>query len=421
LKIAILTKECPPYVYGGAGVHVDYLIRELSRADGGSHEIEVYCFGDQQKVARNSSIIGLQPRVTLPVRDERHRNLMDTLLHDVAMVGKVGQAEIIHCHTWYTHLAGCLLKQMLRAPLVLTTHSLEPHRPWKEEQLGTGYHASTWLEKTAYQNADGVIAVSKSMKQDVKRLYGVPGEKVEVIHNGIDDHEYLPKSDPRAIARYGIDPARPYVLMVSRITRQKGILHFLEAIRYLKSGVQAVLCVSSPDTEQYLREVSQKIEEVRANAANPVIWVSETVPREDLISVYSHASVFVCPSIYEPFGLINLEAMACGTPVVASAVGGIPEAVEDGKTGRLVRFRPKSESDPEPADPAGFARDLAGAIDGLLSDPKRMEIMSRDARLRIEERFSWKAIARKTLDFYERLIRTYAIHKEHEGARKNSS
>jgi len=319
------------------------------------------------------------------------------------MVGALDQADLLHCHTWYTHLAGCLLKQILQVPMVLTTHSLEPHRPWKKEQLGAAYHASSWIEKTAYQNADAVIAVSRSMAKDVRRLYGVPGEKIEVIPNGIDTTQYRPRHDPGVLAQYGIDPLTPYVLMVGRITRQKGILHFLESVKDLAPGIQCVMCASVPDTDQFMGEVIQKFEEVRRETAKPLVWVRETLPVEQLIVLYSHAAVFVCPSVYEPFGIINLEAMACGTAVVASAVGGIPEVVTDGETGLLIPLEPTGPHDPEPKEPKLFARQLASAVNDLLAAPRRVQAMGRTARKRVEERFSWAVIAQRTLDLYKRL------------------
>jgi glycogen synthase len=301
-------------------------------------------------------------------------------------------------------LAGCLLKQILETPMVLTTHSLEPQRPWKREQLGAGYNASCWLEKTAYQNADGVIAVSEAMKKDVHAAYGVSLDKIEVIHNGIDVTQYRPTANPQILEKYGILASRPFILLVARLTRQKGILHFLECANHLHTDAQFVLCASVPDTPQFLQEVSEKVDQVGKQSGHPVIWVRETVPREDLIALYSHASVFVCPSIYEPFGLINLEAMACGTPVVASAVGGIPEVVIDGETGVLVPFEPVSNSRTEPRNAPGFAEDLAQATGGLLRAPETLETMGRKARQRVEECFSWRVVARQTLDYYRKIL-----------------
>jgi starch synthase len=282
----------------------------------------------------------------------------------------------------------------------LTTHSLEPHRPWKFEQLGSAYYASSWMEKTAYENADGVIAVSESMKEDVRNLYRVPDDRIRVIHNGIDGNEYRPQVIPGTLERLGIDSRKPFVLFVGRITRQKGIFHLLNAIPHLKSNVQIVLCAGAADTQDLESEMSRRVEQVRAHSGKEIVWIPHVVPKPDIFSIYSAAALFVCPSIYEPFGIINLEAMACGTPVVASAVGGIPEIVVHEQTGMLVPFAPVGTGNPEPADPDKFARDLASAIDYVVSSPENLESMGRKARKRVEDRFSWESIARRTLDFY---------------------
>ena len=402
MDIAILTKEYPPYNYGGAGVHVEYLSRELEKLNEG--KIRILCFGDQREASGRRQVIGVEPGADLSTYRDRLRGLIDTLVTDIAMIAILEGADILHCHTWYTHLAGCLLKQMLKAPLVLTTHSLEVHRPWKREQLGSGYDASSWLERTAYREADGVIAVSGAMRDDLQRLYGVPMERIAVIHNGIDENQYRRVSNPDVLKHYGIDPGRPFVLMVSRLTRQKGIIHFLEAAKHFEPGLQVVMCASVPDTPDYLEEIAASVSLVRNHTANKIIWISETVPREALIALYSHAALFVCPSVYEPFGIINLEAMACGTAVVASAVGGIPEVIEQGITGRLVPFEPLSQDNPEPKDPQRFAKDLARQVNELLASPDELKSMGAASRKRVETHFTWKAVARKTLDFYKKLL-----------------
>jgi glycogen synthase len=404
MRIAIFTNEYPPHVYGGAGVHVEYLTHELARLDGGRHTVKVLCFGDQAVRQGNLTVQGVGP-VSFPVAgDPRHQKFLDALGRNLAMDGLLGEADVVHCHTWYTHLAGCLAKQLAGARLVLTTHSLEPHRPWKAEQLGTAYQASTWVERTAYQNADGVVAVSESMREDVRGLYGVPDERIRVIPNGIDPEQYRPTPDLRVLLRYGIEPNTPYLLFVGRITRQKGILHLVNALPFLQPGVQVVLCAGAPDTEEIGREMAERVERARAATANPILWVRQMVPREDIIALYSQAAVFVCPSVYEPFGIINLEAMACGTPVVASAVGGIREVVVPGETGLLVSFEAKGDGDFEPKDPARFARELAETIDILLHDPERRAWMGERARERVERFFSWASVARRTVAFYQELI-----------------
>jgi glycogen synthase len=292
-------------------------------------------------------------------------------------------------------------------PLVLTTHSLEPHRPWKVEQLGTAYYASSWIERTAYQNADGVVAVSESMRHDVQSLYGVRPDRIRVIHNGIDLEEYRPRPDPSVLARHGIDPAVPFVLFVGRITRQKGIIHLVNAIKYFRPGVQVVLCAGAPDTPEIAKEMADSVTLARQRTPNPVIWIPEMLPRSEVISLYTHAAIFVCPSVYEPFGIINLEAMACETPVVASAIGGIPEVVEHGETGLLVTPEAIGPTEVEPRNPEQFARDLAAGVNALLDDDALRLEMARNARARVERLFSWTAIARRTLEFYEHLATRY--------------
>ncbi len=404
MHIVILTREYPPHTYGGAGVHVEYLTRELATLDNKEHAIKVLCFGDQKAQTENLTVEGIDPRFQPPFQDPRHREFMNFMVRNVVIAGSIADAEIIHCHTWYTHLAGCLLKQLTGARLVLTTHSLEPHRPWKAEQLGAAYHASSWIEKTAYQNADGIIAVSESMKQDVHNLYGVPLEKIRVIHNGIDLNQYRPTPNPDLLASYHINPDKPFILFVGRITRQKGIIHLVNAIKYIRPRIQIVLCAGAPDTEEIGREMTEKVERARAASLNEIIWIPQIVPKADLISLYTHAAIFVCPSVYEPFGIINLEAMACETPVVAAAAGGIPDVVIHEETGVLVPFEPVSSNHYEPRDPEQFSRDLASAISRLLDSPQTIQAMGVKSRKRAEKYFSWTSIARETLAFYQTLI-----------------
>lgn len=404
MRITQLTNEYPPHVYGGAGVHIEYLARELARAEGGAHPVQVLAFGHQDETHGNLRVRGVAPDLSLPTRDPRHARLLDALLRDLAMVGQVDAPDIVHCHTWYAHLAGALARPLTGAKLVLTTHSLEPHRPWKVEQLGRAYDVTTWIERTAYGNADGVVAVSKAMKADVEALYGVDPARVRVIHNGIDPDEYRPTRNPERLRALGVDPDVPTVLFVGRITRQKGILHLVRAIPHLRPGTQVVLCAGAPDTPEIGAEMAALVEEARRETAGSVVWIAEMLPKADAIALYSHADVFVCPSVYEPFGIINLEAMACETPVVASAVGGIPEIVVPGETGTLVSFRPEGGGSVEPADPAAFSRALAAAVNELLDAPERRAAMGAAARARVLARFSWRAIAAETLDFYRALL-----------------
>ena len=413
MTIGVLTNEYPPHVYGGAGVHVEYLTRELAALDEGEHTVRVLCFGDQEDRQGNLQLQGVRPPVELPFRDPRHSKLFATLLQNLVMAGTLADVDIVHCHTWYTHFAGCLLKQLQNVPLVLTTHSLEPHRPWKVEQLGTGYDVSSWVERVAFQSADGVIAVSESMKRDVHDEYAVSPDKIRVIHNGIDLREFRPTPAPSGLRALRINPDVPYVLFVGRITRQKGIVHLVNAIRHFHAGVQVVLCAGAPDTTDIAREMAESVDRARAQSSHPIIWVREMLPKEKLITLYTHAAIFVCPSVYEPFGIINLEAMACETPVVASAVGGIPEVVDHGVTGLLVAPEVLGPTEVEPRHPEQFSKDLANAVNTLLDDPDLRATMARRARTRVEQQFSWTSIARQTLQFYEQII---GRHRQRNGS-----
>ena len=404
MRIALFTNEYPPNVYGGAGVHVDYLSRELARAEDGAHQVDVLCFGDQQDSVSNLNVRGIPAPTPTPAQDPRHSRLLDAFARNLAMVGAAESPDIVHCHTWYSHLAGCIARPLTGAKLVLTTHSLEPHRPWKVEQLGTAYHASSWIEKTAYQNADGVVAVSHAMKTDVVTLYGVDPKRVRVIHNGIDPEEYRPVESGATLREVSVDPDIPFVLFVGRITRQKGILHLVRALRYLTPGLQVVLCAGAPDTEEIAAEMKALVEEAKRESKARVVWIPEMLPKRQIITLYSHADVFVCPSVYEPFGIINLEAMACETPVVAAAVGGIPEIVMPGETGVLISFEAERGS-PEPKDADQYSRALAEAINELMSNPERRRAMGKAARQRVIEHFSWKHIAELTLGFYRDLLK----------------
>jgi starch synthase len=415
MKIAFLTNEYPPHVYGGAGVHVEYLAAELATIDQGRHAVDVVCFGEQRERRGSLRVTGVLPPVQLPVDDPRHAKLFATLLQDIMMTGQLADCDVVHCHTWYTHLAGCIGKFLRDVPLVLTTHSLEPHRPWKAEQLGTAYGVSSWIERIAYETADGVVAVSESMRRDVQELYGVPQDRIRVIHNGIDLREYRPTPDPAVLRQMNIDPDVPFVLFVGRITRQKGIIHLVRAIRHFQPGVQVVLCAGAPDTPEIAAEMATAVDAARADSPHRIIWIREMVPRDTLIRLYTHAAIFVCPSVYEPFGIINLEAMSCETPVVASAVGGIPEVVEDGVTGLLVRPEMRNAADSELTNPEQFSRDLATGVNTLLQDPALRAAMGRQARSRVEEQFSWTSIARQTLAFYDDVI------ARHGASRKISS
>ncbi len=404
MKIGIVSNEFPPNVYGGAGVHVEYLTREMAAVNNGENQVKVLCFGNQ-KLDGNLSVHGINAEYNHPVKDEKHKKFLDTVLKDVVMAGSISDIDVVHCHTWYSHFAGLLIKQLHQVPLVLTTHSLEPHRPWKAEQLGTAYFGSSWIEKTAYENADGVVAVSEAMKKDVHDLYKVPFEKIKVIHNGIDLKQYQKNMNKEILDKYKIDRAEPYILFLGRITRQKGIIHLVNAVKYIKPGHQIVLCAGAPDTKEIAAEMEGAVAKVRGESKNKIIWIPEMVPKADAIALYSQASLFVCPSVYEPFGIINLEAMACETPVVAAKVGGIPEVVVPGETGLLVPIKIKGGNDCEPETPDKFAKDLAEAINSIKDSPEKLKQMGQKSRQRVVDYFSWTSIAEKTIDFYRELIK----------------
>jgi glycogen synthase len=404
MNVLLLTNEYPPHIYGGAGVHIEHLSREMARCEDGDHRLQILCFGDQSETGLNKTVTGIGAPAIPAAGQVKNRKLMDALARNIDMAALAESADIVHCHTWYTHLAGCLIKQLLQIPLVVTTHSLEPHRPWKKEQLGSGYYAAAWLERTALRNADRIIAVSAAMREDALRLFELPAEKVRVIHNGIDLDTFRPIRNAGVLSEYGIDPQTPYLLFVGRITRQKGIGHLLNALHHVKTDFQVVLCAGAPDTDEIATETQTAVASLRAQTDTPVVWIREMIPVERLVPLYSHAAAFVCPSVYEPFGIINLEAMACGTPVVASAVGGIPEVVGHGRTGLLVPFDPEGPADAEPANPRRFARDLAAAIDALMQSPQKRAALGRAARRHVEAHFSWQRIAAQTLSCYADLI-----------------
>jgi len=399
VKALLLTNEYPPHIYGGAGVHVEYLSRELAKL----LPVEVRCFGEQNVSAGNLSVRGFGLDASGFDCPKPLRPALGALLRCTDFNSAGIDADIVHCHTWYSHFGGILAKLNYGIPLVITVHSLEPLRPWKREQLGGGYDFTCWLERTALEMADAVIAVSRETKNDVLSLFDVPEERIHTIYNGIDLEEYRATESTATLRRFGIDPQKPYVLFLGRITRQKGIIHLVNAIRYLDPGFQIVLCAGAPDTVEIGAEMKAAVQTAQA-AHGDVIWIEEMVDNRAKIELYSHAAVFICPSIYEPFGIINLEAMACGTPVVASAVGGIKEVVVHGQTGSLVAIDQMTESPFEPVDPDRFARDLAAAINDLMADPKKREAYGKAGRRRVEEVFGWPAIARQTADLYRSLV-----------------
>jgi starch synthase len=401
MRVGLMTREYPPNVYGGAGVHVEYLSRELAK----KIEVEVRCWGTQSVDEGNLHVRGAEPWSEITQGpDGKYKTALEAMSLNLAQTQSLAAIDIVHTHTWYVSMAGFLAKKLFGIPFVLTTHSLEPLRAWKAEQLGSGYAMSSWMERTAILDADAVIAVSKGTKDDIMRAYPeVDPERVHVIYNGIDLEEYQKTADTTALTKYGVDLASPYVLFVGRITRQKGVTHLVDAIRYLPADTQVVLCAGAPDTPEIAAEMREKVEEARA--LNPkVLWIEKMVTKPEAIQLYSNASVFCCPSVYEPFGIINLEAMACRAPVVASATGGILEVVVDGVTGYLVPF----DQDPVttfPSNPDKFARDLARKISELLADPEKAKRFGEAGRKRVEETFAWSAIADQTIELYRGLMK----------------
>ena len=399
VKALILTNEYPPNVYGGAGMHV----AELTRALRGRIPVEVRTFGAQREEGESWRVAGYAPDERLSGGEDRLRPVWDAFGRCLRMAGDPTDADLVHCHTWYTHLGGLLIKGGRGIPLVVTVHSLEPLRPWKREQLGGGYDLSSWVERTALETADAVVAVSAGTRQDVLSHFDVEPDRVPVIHNGIDAEFFAPDPGTETLERFSIDPSIPSVLFVGRITRQKGLVHLLHAIRHLDPGIGVVLAAGQPDTPELAAEVEALVAEARGSRAN-VVWIPEMLSRSEIRQLYSHAAVFVCPSVYEPFGITNLEAMACATPVVASAVGGIPEVVADGETGVLVPVELSPDEPMTPVDPAGFARDVAAAVNALMGDPERRAAMGSAGRRRAAETFSWSSVADRTLDLYRGLV-----------------
>ncbi|MFD9429574.1 glycogen synthase [Streptomyces sp. NPDC060002] len=381
MRVGLLTREYPPDVYGGAGVHVEFLARELRRLV----DLDVHCWGE----GRTEGVQRHRPWSALDGANEALR----TFSVDLAMAAALEGRELVHSHTWYANLAGHLAKELYGVPHVVTAHSLEPLRPWKAEQLGGGYALSGWAERTAVEAADAVIAVSTAMREDILACYPtLAPDRVHVVHNGIDTDLYRPDHGTGALTRIGLDPDRPFVLFVGRITRQKGVPHLLRAVRNIDPAAQVVLCAGAPDTPEVDREFRDLFAEL-SRARDGVHWIPKMLPRPEVIQLLTHAAVFVCPSVYEPLGIVNLEAMACGTPVVASRIGGIPEVVEDGVTGTLVDVDEDFE--------AGLAR----ALDAVLGDPAAGGLMGEAGRARAVGEFGWDAVARRTVRLYEEIVK----------------
>lgn len=374
MKVALLTREYPPDVYGGAGVHVEYLARELSKLV----DLTVHCQGLEREGA-----VAHQPWERL--RDQ----VLRVISTDLSMADAVAGADILHSHTWYANLAGHLASLLYGVPHVVTMHSLEPLRPWKAEQLGGGYALSSWSELVAATSAAAVVAVSEGMRADIRSAYpAIPPERIRVIRNGIDTSEYAPDPSTDVLSRHGIDPTRPYVVFVGRITRQKGLPVLLRAGAFLDPSAQLVLCAGAADTPELLAEVTALVSGLRATRSG-VVWIPQMLPKQEIIQLLTHATTFTCPSVYEPLGIVNLEAMACGTAVVGSRVGGIPEVVSEGVTGLLV--------------PPGDPEELAAALNALLRDPARASAMGKAGRERAVTSFSWTAVAAQTAALYQEL------------------
>jgi len=399
LRVGLFTREYPPHVYGGAGVHVEYLSRELAR----TIEVEVHCWGEQNSDDGNLHIRGALPWAEISDGTEgKFKGALEAFSLNLTQIRALKGVDLVHTHTWYVSMAGYLAKKLYGVPFVLTTHSLEPLRAWKAEQLGSGYAMSSWMERTAILDADAVIAVSNGTKEDILRVYPVDPERVHVIYNGIDINEYRATRSTEALTAHGIDPAVPYIMFLGRITRQKGVTHLVDAIRHLPRDTQVVLCAGAPDTPEIAAEMRSKVDAVRATHPR-VIWVEKMVSKPEAIQLYSNARVFCCPSVYEPFGIINLEAMACGTAVVASSTGGIKEVVVDGETGYLVPFAQDAVTG-FPTAPEQFARDLAARLSELMADPDKSAVFGAAGRKRAEDVFSWEAIASQTIDLYSKLL-----------------
>jgi starch synthase len=399
VRVDILSKEYPPQVYGGAGVHVSELVRALRAR--GDIDVQVRCFGEPRDEA------GTTGYADLPQLSSANPALQ-TFGIDLTMASDCVGADLVHSHTWYTNMGGHLASLLAGVPHVISAHSLEPMRPWKAEQLGGGYAVSCWAERTAYEAAAAVIAVSAGMRLDVLGCYpDVDPSRVHVVHNGIDSELWQRDSSPEAlevVRRYGVDPTRPSVVFVGRITRQKGLPYLLRAVAQLPPEVQLVLCAGAPDTPQIKAEVGTLIAELR-RGRHGVVWIAEMLPRAEVIALLSAATVFACPSVYEPLGIVNLEAMACELAVVATATGGIPEVVVDGETGWLVPIEQVADGTGSPLDPDRFVEDLAAALTDAVSDPARARARGQAGRQRAVESFSWSSIGDQTMKVYESVLR----------------
>ncbi|CAH0248146.1 Alpha-maltose-1-phosphate synthase [Arthrobacter sp. Bi83] len=398
MRIDIVTKEFPPEIYGGAGVHV----AELSRVLAKHVDLQVRAFGAPRDADYHGAAV---TSYSVPEDLGSANAAVQTLGVDLRIVPDIAGADVVHSHTWYANMAGHLASLLHGIPHVLSAHSLEPLRPWKAEQLGGGYALSSWVEKTAYEAAAAIIAVSEGMRQDILRSYPeVDPAKVKVVHNGIDVSLWNRDEDHDAVRALGIDPDLPSVVFVGRNTRQKGVPYLLRAAAKLPADVQLVLCLGAADTPELAAETARLIEELQSQRSG-VVLIERMLPRNELIQVLSHATAFACPSIYEPLGIVNLEAMACGAAVVASATGGIPEVVQHGETGLLVDIEQVTDGTGTPLDPEKFVSEFAAALTEVVSDPERARAMGEAGRRRAEEHFSWESITETTLDVYRSVLK----------------
>jgi starch synthase len=393
MRVDLLTREYPPEIYGGAGVHVAELVRALRR----DTDVRVRAFGAPRDEEGTTGY-------GTPAEFADVNAALSTMGVDLLMAADAAGADLVHSHTWYANFAGFTAKKLHGIPHVVTAHSLEPLRPWKAEQLGGGYRVSSWVEKTAFEDADAVVAVSDGMRRDILRSYpDIDPDRVSVVYNGIDLADWRPNDDPNLVRSLGVDPDRPSIVFVGRITRQKGLPYLLRAARALPADVQLVLCAGAPDTPEIMAEVSGLVAEL-AETREGVVWIDRHLPRNELTALLTSATCFVCPSVYEPLGIVNLEAMACGAAVVGTATGGIPEVVDDGVTGVLVPIEQADDGTGTPLDPERFVADLAEALTRVVSDPARAREMGAAGRVRAEQHFAWDAIAAATRALYERVL-----------------
>lgn len=384
MRVGVLTREYPPEVYGGAGVHVGFLVAQLRKLV----DVDVHCFGGDR-----SDALAHRPAPGL----EQANAALSTLSVDLSMTAAVGGADLVHSHTWYANFAGHVARLLYGMPHVVTAHSLEPRRPWKAEQLGGGYRLSSWVERSAYESADAIIAVSDGMRADVLDCYPtLDPARVHVVRNGIDTELYRPVEHTDALRGFGVDPARPIVAFIGRITRQKGVEHLVAAAHRIDPAAQLLLCAGAPDTPEIAAQIRAEVDAL-TEARPGVVWIDKMLTQTEALEVLSHATVFVCPSVYEPLGIVNLEAMACGTAVVASDVGGIPEVVDHGTTGLLVPY--------EAADPDAFQAGLAEAANALIADPRRARAMGEAGRARAQREFAWSSVAEQTVSVYQAVLR----------------